>query len=94
MPKFTVSLKLLEELGYTIWFIHDTCLITVNHWIPIGCNTFLWESRASSRDVSTIKKTNQNSFAYVQLAYWLGTENNWLGLCSTITHVHLGYSAD
>ena len=55
MPKFTVSLKLFEELGYNIWFDRDTCLITVDHRIPIGCNMFLRASRASIRDVSAIK---------------------------------------
>ena len=54
--KFIVLLKSFAELGYTIQFIRDSRLITVNHRIPIGCNTFLWASRASSRDVTTIKK--------------------------------------
>ena len=56
MPKFTASLKLFEELGYTVWFIRDTRLITIDHQIPIGCNTFIQASRASSHDVSVIKK--------------------------------------
>ena len=56
MPKITISLKLFEELGYTVWFDRDTRLITIDHRIPIGCNTFLWASRASSRDVSAIQK--------------------------------------
>ena len=49
-------LKVPAQLGYTIWFIHDGCLITVDHQILIGCNTFLQASRASIRDVSAIKK--------------------------------------
>ena len=56
MPKFTVSLKLFEEFGYTVWFVRDTCLIVVDHRIPIGCDTLLQASRASSRDVNAIKK--------------------------------------
>ena len=47
---------MFEELDYTVWFVRDTRLITVDHRIPIDCNTFLWESRASSRDVNAIKK--------------------------------------
>ena len=67
MPKFTVSLKLFEELGYTVWFICDTCLITADHQILIDRNTFLRASRASSRDVSAIKKL----ITYMQLAYFM-----------------------
>ena len=36
-------------------FARDGHLITVDHWIPIGCNTFLWATRASSHDITTIK---------------------------------------
>ena len=35
-------------MGYTICFICDNCLITIDHWIPIGCSTFLRAIRASS----------------------------------------------
>ena len=35
-------------------FTHDGHLITVDHQIPIGCNTFLWAARASSHDATAI----------------------------------------
>ena len=44
------------ELGYTAYFVCDSRLIMVDHWILIGCNTFLRATRASSCDVTTIKK--------------------------------------
>ena len=48
---------LITEFGYTVRFIRDSCLFTIDHWIPIGYisfNTFLQASRASSRHVTTI----------------------------------------
>ena len=56
MPKSIVLLKSFAQLGYTICFICDGCLIPVDRRIPIGCNTFLRTSRASSRDVDAIKQ--------------------------------------
>ena len=44
------------ELGYTAYFVRDSCLIIVDHWILISCNTFLWATRASSRDVTAVNK--------------------------------------
>ena len=35
-------------------FACDGQLIIVDHRIPIGCNTFLWATTASSHDVTTI----------------------------------------
>ena len=56
MPKFTALVKLFTELGYTIWFISDSRFITSDHQIPIGYNTFLRASTASSHDATAIKK--------------------------------------
>ena len=56
MIKSIVLLKSFAQLDYTVCFVRDGCLIPVDRWIPIGCNTFLWAPRASSHDVSTIKK--------------------------------------
>ena len=44
------------EMGYSAYFIRDSHLIIVDHRIFIGCNTFLWATRASSCDVTAIKK--------------------------------------
>ena len=46
----------LAELGYTVYFVHDSRLIIIDHRILIGCNTFLQATRASSCDVTAIKK--------------------------------------
>ena len=56
MLNFTTFTELLAKLGHTILPICDNRLITADHRIPIGCNTFLWASRASSHDVTAIKK--------------------------------------
>ena len=56
MTKCIVLLKLFAQLGYAVCFVHDGCLIPVDRRIPIGCNTFLWASRASSHDLSAIKQ--------------------------------------
>ena len=56
MTKSIVLLKSFAQLGYTICFACDSCLIPVDRRIPIGCNTFLWASRTSSRDVGAIKQ--------------------------------------
>ena len=56
MPNFIIFTKLFTKLGYTVFSICDSRLITGDHQILIGCNTFLWRSRASSRDVTAIKK--------------------------------------
>ena len=56
MTKSIVLLKSFAQLGYTVCFHHDGCLIPVDRPIPIGCNTFLQASRASSRDISAIKQ--------------------------------------
>ena len=45
---------LLKVVHRTVCFVRDGCLITIDHWILIGCNTFLWATRASSRDVTAI----------------------------------------
>ena len=45
-----------SELGYSTYFVRDSRLIIVDHRILIGCNTFLRATRASSRDVTAIKK--------------------------------------
>ena len=61
-PKDAESIVLSKpfaQLGYTVCFIRNGCLIPVDHWIPIGCNTFLWSSRASSRDISAIKQLSK-----------------------------------
>ena len=69
MPNFTIF-KTVQKLGYTVFSICDSCLITSDHQILIGCNTFLQATRKSSHDVTTIKKVaNQNIFAYVQVVY-------------------------
>ena len=54
MPKYIVLLKPLVELGYTVCFVRDGCLITVDHRILIGYNTFLCTTRASNCDVTAI----------------------------------------
>ena len=56
MMKSIVLLKSFAQLGYTVCFVYDGCLIPVDCRIPICCNTFLRASRASSRDVSAIKQ--------------------------------------
>ena len=56
MTKSIVLLKSFTQLGYTVCFVRDSCLIPVDRQIPIGCNTFLQASRASSCDVSAIKQ--------------------------------------
>ena len=56
MPTFTIFTELLAKLGHTIAPICDNHIITIDHLIPTGYNTFLWASRASSHDVTTIKK--------------------------------------
>ena len=56
MPNFIIFTKLFVQLGYTVFSICDSRLITGDHRILVGCNTFLWGSRASSRDVTAIKK--------------------------------------
>ena len=53
MPKSIVLLQSFAQLGYTVCFVCDGCLIPVDRRIPIGCNTFL---RVSSRDVNAIKQ--------------------------------------
>ena len=59
-------LKLFAQLGYTVWFVRDGCLITVDHQILNGTSQYILQpSRASGHDVSAIEKTNQNIFAYV-----------------------------
>ena len=45
-----------SKLGYSAYFVRDSRLIIVDHQILIGCNTFLRATRASSRDVTAIKK--------------------------------------
>ena len=55
MLTFTIFTELLAKLGHTILPICDNHIIIIDHLIPIGCNTFLWASRASSHDVTTIK---------------------------------------
>ena len=54
MPKSIVFLNSFAELGYTVCFVRDGCLIAVDRRIPIGRNTFLWATTASSRDVTAI----------------------------------------
>ena len=56
MPKSIVLSKLFAQLGYTVCFVRDGYLFPVDHRIPIDCNTFVRASRASSREVSAIKK--------------------------------------
>ena len=56
MPTFTIFTELLAKLDHTILPICDSHIITIDHLIPTGCNTFLWASRASSHDVTAIKK--------------------------------------
>ena len=56
MPNLIIFTKLFIKLGYTVFSICDGRLITGDHWILVGCNTFLWASTASSRDVTAIKK--------------------------------------
>ena len=56
MRNFTIFTKLFKNFGYTIFSICDSHLITCNHQILIGCNTFLRATRASSRDKTAIKK--------------------------------------
>ena len=52
----TIFTGLFAKLGHTILPICYNRLITVDHWIPIGCNTLLQASTASSYDVTAIKK--------------------------------------
>ena len=40
MPNFTIFTELFAKLGHTVLPICDNHLITVDHWIPIGCSTF------------------------------------------------------
>ena len=56
MPNFTTFTELFAKLDHTVLPICDNRLITVDHRIPIGCSTFLRASRASSHDVTAIKK--------------------------------------
>ena len=48
--------KSFAQLGYTVCFVRDSCLIPVDRRIPIGCNAFLQASRAFSRNASAIKQ--------------------------------------
>ena len=59
MPNFTIFTELFAKLDHTVLPICDNHLITVDHRIPIGYNTFLRASRASSHDVTAIKKGNK-----------------------------------
>ena len=71
MPKdaeFHYLHKAVRKLGYTVFSICDSHLITGDHRILIGCNTFLQEFKASSRDITTIKN-NQNIFTCMQVVY-------------------------
>ena len=56
MPNFIIFTELFAKLGYTEVSICDSRLITSDHRILNGCNTFLRGSRASSRDATAIKK--------------------------------------
>ena len=56
MPNFTISITLFKKLDYTVFSTCDSSLITSDHRILIGCNTFLWATWASSRDVTAIRK--------------------------------------
>ena len=56
MPNFTIFTGLFAKLDHIVLPICDNRLITVDHRIPIGCSTFLRASRASSHDVTAIKK--------------------------------------
>ena len=53
MTNFSIFTKLLIKLGHTILPICDCHLITIDHRIPIDCNTLL---QPSSSDAATIKK--------------------------------------
>ena len=53
MPKDAIFTKLFIKLGHTILPICDYHLITIDHRIPIGCNTFL---QPSINDATTIIK--------------------------------------
>ena len=55
-PRDAKIYRPLESFTQLVCFVHDGCLIPVDRRIPISCNTFLWTSRASSRDVSAIKQ--------------------------------------
>ena len=68
MLNFIIFADLFTKLDHTVLPICDNCLITVDHQIPIGCNTFLRASTASSHDVTTIKKQSKY-FACVQVVY-------------------------
>ena len=60
MRNFTTFTKLFEKLEHTVFSICDSHLITGDHRILIGHNTFnLWATRASSRDVTAIKKQSK-----------------------------------
>ena len=56
MLNLTIFTKLFAKLGYTIFSICDSRLITGDHRIPISCNMFLRATRASSCDATTIKR--------------------------------------
>ena len=56
MLNFTIFTELFATLGHTVLLICDNHVITIDHWILIGCNTFLRTSRASSHGVIAIKK--------------------------------------
>ena len=56
MPNFTIFTERFAKLDHTVLPICDNRLFTVDHQIPIGCSTFLRASRASSHDVTAIKK--------------------------------------
>ena len=52
MLNFTTFTKIFAKLSYTIFSICDSCLITSDHLILIGCTKFLQVSRSSNCDVA------------------------------------------
>ena len=62
-------------MPYGILFsICDGHLITGDHRILIGCNTFLWATRASSHDVATIKKVIK---IFSLACKWSNSKHHW-----------------
>ena len=62
MPKDAKFHYHFAKSGYTIISIRYSRLITSDHWILIGCSTFLRTPRASSCDVTTIEKVTKIYF--------------------------------
>ena len=75
MLNFTILTELFAKLGHTVLSICDSLLIIIDHQIPIGYNTFLRASRASSHDIITVKK-QPKYFACVLVSVSFNAQKN------------------